>query len=213
MKNVIFYFDGFNFYNGLRDASIANPVWKNYYWINFIDFCDQFIFEGSQLKAVKYFTSPPMNPHKRSKQAALFSANRILNPDKFIVINGQYQNKMITCGGICKKEFSHLEEKRTDVNIAIHMLMDCMNNEVDTLVLVSADSDQIPTIQAIKTQFPRKNLKVYFPPKRKSADILQHSKPVVFLGTHEEKFKKAMMPSVVDIGGGKTYTKPLDWNP
>jgi len=43
-KKVVFYFDGFNFYNGLKSYSVVNPVWKNYYWIDFIKLCSQFVF-------------------------------------------------------------------------------------------------------------------------------------------------------------------------
>ena len=75
-KRVIFYFDGFNFYNGLREQSLINPAWKNYYWIDLVKFCEQFITPSdSELVAVKYFTSPPTNLTKRSKQSAFFGAN------------------------------------------------------------------------------------------------------------------------------------------
>lgn len=210
MKRVIFYFDGFNFYNGLRDKSIKEPCWKNYYWIDLFKFCNQFVYEGSELIAVKYFTSPPMNDQKRSKQSALFGANSLINKEKFKVYNGKFSNKEIECRAQCKAKFFHLEEKRTDVCIAVNILLDCINDIVDTIVLVSADSDQIPTIQAIKNQYPSKKLKVYFPPERNSADIKQHVNPIVYLENHEDKFKEAVMPTIVEVGN-KKYTKPGDW--
>lgn len=211
MKKVIFYFDGFNFYNGLRSKSEKDRTWKDYYWIDFVKFCNQFIYDGSELAAIKYFTAPPMNTYKRSKQSALFGANKLLNPLLFQVYNGQYQNRTINCG-ICKKDFQHPEEKRTDVNISVSMLMDCLHNRVDTLVLVSADSDQVPTIQAIKQNFPTKNVKVYFPPNRTSSDLLAHAKPVVLLENNESRFKNSVMPILVNVGD-KKYTMPEDWKP
>lgn len=210
MKKVIFYFDGFNFYNGLRDKSVKNHAWKNYYWIDFVKFCNQFVYEGSELIAVKYFTSPPMNDQKRSKQSALFGANKLINKDKFLVVNGKFSNKEIECRAHCKLKFLHLEEKRTDVSIAVNILLDCFENKVDTIVVVSADSDQIPTIQAIKTKFPDKKLKIYFPPCRNSADILQHSSPVVYLENHEDKFKASVMPAIIEFDK-KKYTRPIEW--
>ncbi len=171
MKRVIFYFDGFNFYSGLKDKCVKDHKWYKYYWIDIVKFCNQFVGEGSELVMVKYFTSPPMNNGKRSRQSALFGANLILNGEKFKVINGHYTNKTVTCNANCKKNFSVLEEKRTDVNIAVHILMDCLNDLVDNIILVTADSDQIPTIQAVKNKFPTKKLKIYFPPERNSTDI------------------------------------------
>lgn len=82
-KKVVFYFDGFNFYHGLKDYTLINSEWKNYYWLDFVKFCSQFVFEhdNQKLHKVKYFTAPPKDVQKRSKQIALFSANTILNGD------------------------------------------------------------------------------------------------------------------------------------
>ncbi len=184
------------------------PVWKNYYWIDFIKLCEQFIQEG-QLISVKYFTAPPSNDGQRSRQSALFSANKLLYPDTFSQINGNYQNKTIECKK-CRKKFEHPEEKRTDVNIAVSMMLDCFNNNADTLVLISADSDQVPTIQAIKKNFPEKKVKVYFPPNRKSAELLAVLRQVVYLENNEDKFRASVMPEKIQ-SGGKVYTRPFEW--
>lgn len=208
MNRVIFYFDGFNFYNGLKEKSSQVPQWKNYYWIDFMKLCNQFM-PDSEVVAVKYFTAPPSDNGQRSRQSALFSANKLLNPGKFLPINGNYQSKTIECKK-CKKTFEHPEEKRTDVNIAVSMLLDCFQDEVDTLVLVSADSDQVPTIKAIKTNFPQKNIKVYFPPNRSSAELLRELQHVIFLENNEDKFKAAVMPGSVELDN-KKYTRPPQW--
>lgn len=62
-KKVVFYFDGFNFYNGFKSFTKSNTDWKKYYWIDFIKFCSQFVFshDGQELHKVKYFTAPPIN--------------------------------------------------------------------------------------------------------------------------------------------------------
>lgn len=208
MKRVIFYFDGFNFYNGLKEKAQANPDWKKFYWIDFVAFCSQF-FPDASLEAVKYFTAPPSNNGQRGRQAALFAANSIRNPEKFLVVKGNYQNKTIECKK-CKESFEHPEEKRTDVNIAVHMMLDCFLDKADTLILISADSDQVPAVQAIKEQFPNKTVKIYFPPQRNSAELFAIAKPVVYLDNAESKFKAAVMPAAV-TNGTKTYTRPPEW--
>ncbi len=212
MKRVIFYYDGFNFYNGLRAKSLIDPHWKNYYWLDLVKFSSQFFLENGGIDKVKYFTSPPHNPKKKSKQSALFSANSTINKDKFEVIMGQYNSETMFCNGDCKREFEYLSEKRTDVNIALTMFYDCYKDIVDTLVLVCADSDQIPTIKMIKAVFPEKKIKVYFPPERNSTEILSIAKPIVFLNEHEAKFKISMLPGIViNDDTTKTYHKPDDW--
>lgn len=209
MKRVIFYFDGFNFYNGLKEQSDLISAWKNYYWLDFIKFCNGFISVGHELLRVNYFTAPPSNNEKRSRQSALLSANKLINGQKFQVHQGRYQDKSIQCK-LCKKMFMQPEEKRTDVNIAVTMMLDCFQDNVDTLILVSADSDQVPTVQSIKKFFPNKTIRIYFPPKRNSADLLSICKPVVFLENNEDKFKVAVMPYEIK-SDAKRYTRPANW--
>jgi uncharacterized LabA/DUF88 family protein len=208
---VIFYFDGFNFYNGFKSYTKSNSKWKDYFWIDFIKLCSQFIFkhDGQILHKVKYFTAPPQNTKKRSKQNALFAANKILNGDKFETINGHYTNKTINCQATCKESFTMPEEKCTDINLALHIIEDCMNKEVDHVVLITADSDQSSTIKFIKKNFPDIKIKLYFPPDRESHHLASLIKPV-HLSNHETKFKNAMMPIQV-TNGIKKYTRPENW--
>ena len=215
-KKVVFYFDGFNFYHGFKAYTLKNDDWKNYYWLDFGKFFSQFVYEddNQKLHKVKYFTAPPKNVQKRSKQNALFSANAILNGDLFEVINGHYSDKFINCNATCKEEFMVPEEKCTDVNLALAMINDCIEGNVDIITLVTADSDQVSTIKYIKNKFPHIKIRVYFPPERKSNEIRQLMKTVVFLENHEDKFKKSKMLGTItgEINGKhKTYTRPEDW--
>jgi hypothetical protein len=211
-KKVVFYFDGFNFYNGFKSLTGKKPEWKNYYWIDFIKLCSQFIFshDGHVLHKVRYFTAPPLNTLKRSKQSALFGANKILNDTSFEVINGHYADKFIDCQATCKKPFKVPEEKCTDVNISLGIIADCLNKEVDIIVLVTADSDQVSTIKFIQKTFPHIKIKLYFPPDRKSNELKSLFKTVVYLENHEDKFKNAKMQFEVK-NDTKKYTKPNDW--
>ncbi len=209
MKRVIYYFDGFNFYYGLREICKSDKDWKRFYWIDFIALCEEFISSDQTLECVKYFTSPPVNVNKKSRQSALLNANKLINGSRFEVVKGKYYTKNIKCN-ICSGVFQTQEEKRTDVNISIQMLLDCFNNKVDKLVLVTADSDLINTVQTIKSQFPSKEVKIYFPPKRTSSELFDLCKPVVYLENNKSKFDKAVMNDIVTVGA-KSYTKPKEW--
>ena len=208
MKKAIFYIDGFNFYYGLKEKSEKFPEWKSYYWIDLVKFCSRFLPDETELIAVKYFTSPPRNGEKRSRQATYFRANSLINGEKFLVINGSYLLKDIDCTR-CNDSFQVPEEKRTDVNIALHVLTDCFEGNVDLVYMITADSDQIPTMQLVKKRFPEKVLKVLFPPETNSHEIQQITK-VHHLNDHEQKFKDAMMPTEV-LKDGKKYTRPSEW--
>ena len=88
MEKVIFYFDGFNFYNGLKQAR-----WKKYYWLDMVEFCSKFLKPNQELVEVNYFSARPINKGKQGRQDLFFSANK-LNP-KFNLYLGKYLPKKI----------------------------------------------------------------------------------------------------------------------
>lgn len=59
--------------------------------------------------------------------------------------------------------FDAWEEKRTDVRIAVQMLLDAFEDRCDNLILVSGDSDLVPAVNAVKSRFPNKKVIVYIP--------------------------------------------------
>jgi uncharacterized LabA/DUF88 family protein len=210
-----FYIDGFNFYNGLKSAiRTMNPAWKQYYWIDFVEFAKQFLSPLHELVAVKYFTATPLDPGKERRQSALFKANKYRNGDAIEFIKGKYYKKPIRCQGLCRQNFFIYEEKRTDVNISVEIMGDCAFDKTDLIVLISADSDLVPTLEYVIGNFPAKRLKVFFPPCRKSTDLMtllkNNGQSVVFLDTNELKFKKARMPNDV-VAGGTTTSIPSEW--
>jgi hypothetical protein len=77
MRTIV-YIDGFNFYYGLRNKSRMDANWKKFYWIDFVKLSEQFLMNGEVLEKVKYFTAPPLNRNKQSRQSALFKANSLL---------------------------------------------------------------------------------------------------------------------------------------
>lgn len=208
-KKITFYVDGFNFYYGLKRAMKSNKSWENYYWIDIVKLFNSFIGPNQELQKVIYFTASPNNPAANSRQSAFLNANKFINKDKFEVVRGKYLNKSITCP-ICSGSFLQPEEKKTDVNISIRMIKDCINNSTDSIVLVSSDSDLIPPLDMITTTFSDKKIKVYFTPYTHSSDILnflvtKRIKPN-YLEKNEQRFKDAIMPD--NVG---SYTIPAKW--
>lgn len=197
MKRVSFYFDGFNFYYGLKKKAIEDPSWKKFYWLDFVKFCNQFLGPDQKIEKVYYFTAPPLSIQKQRRQSALLKANKLINNNKFEVVRGKYYKKDITCS-ICKGVFQKPEEKRTDVNISVYLIGDCALNKTDNLVVISADSDLVPPINFIKSNFPDKKIKVYFPPKNSSRDLFHaSSRKVVYLEKNKYNFTNSVMDDIV----------------
>jgi NYN domain len=57
------------------------------------------------------------------------------------------------------------EEKRTDVGIAVKMLCDAFDG-TERFLLVTADADQVPTLEAIAGKYRDRNITLIAPPGR-----------------------------------------------
>ncbi|MBP6611320.1 MAG: NYN domain-containing protein [Paludibacter sp.] len=213
MKRVTFYVDGFNFYYGLRTEKRVNKEWKKAYWIDLVKLFEQFLGENQTLVKVIYFTASPLNTDKSSRQSAFLNANKLINGDKFEIVRGKYLEKKITCPQ-CKYTISRPEEKKTDVNLSIRMIADCVKDKSDILVLVSGDSDFIPPVEFIQKNYQNKTVKVYFPPTIFSYDLdlnmRNHRSKTILLKNNLPKFINSKMEDLVEIGE-KKFTIPEKW--
>jgi hypothetical protein len=116
---------------------------------------------------IRYFTaliSGPTRPNQETFLAALATLPRVEG------ILGRFKTKQIKCRyAQCASPpqparfFQQEEEKRTEVNIAIHMLDDAYRNRCDQFVLVSGDSDLAPLVTMIRDRLPSKRILVYVP--------------------------------------------------
>ena len=213
IRRVTFYVDGFNFYFGLKRARKIDKGWHHLYWTDMVKLFESFLGENQKLEKVIYFTASPLSPQKNSRQSAFLNANKLINGDKFEVVRGKYMEKHITCP-YCKGDIIRPEEKKTDVNISIRMIADCVLNRTDTIALVSADSDLVPPLEFIQNYYPEKSIKVYFPPSNYSDDLkdnlLHHRSKPILLIRNKRRFLNAVMPDIVSLGN-KAYSIPEKW--
>lgn len=107
------------------------------------------------------------------------------------------------------------EEKKTDVNISVRMIEDCITDATDIISLISADTDLIPPLDVIRRNYPNKRIKVYFPPSNFSRDINDYmltnlnSKPKLLI-KNMRRFTESIMPDTVSKDGS-TFTIPQKW--
>ena len=90
MERVNYYVDGYNFYYGLKGIKEKDSDWKKFYWLDFVKLFEHFIGDNQSLGKVLYFTAPPLRENKRMKQNMLFSANKLLNGDRFEYVWGKF---------------------------------------------------------------------------------------------------------------------------
>jgi len=212
-QNAICYIDGFNLYYGLKEAG-----YRRYYWLDPVSLSRALLPHSHTLVAVKYFTAPvrggsgndpparaDSRDASRRRQGKYFDALATL-PD-LLRFDGHYLTKPTTCP-YCKKDFDRDEEKMTDVQIATEMLSDAHGGAFDTAILISADSDLVPPVRKIK-ELNNKTVRVVFPPKRKSYELIQVADEVkrIFRRT----LAKCQLPNSVVTSDGRDINRPARW--
>ena len=178
------YIDGYNLYYGrLRHT--------NYKWLNLVTLFESILKiqdPDSSLEAVKYFTAPALArfaAHGHDSMIAQEHYHRALlarHPAKFSITlgthsfdkNGTLLPTFIQGQPFDKSVKSHvwkLEEKKTDVNLAIAMYRDVAKGHYDQVIICSNDSDAEPVLAALKEDFPELVIGVVSPLKESETDI------------------------------------------
>ena len=156
-RKCFVYIDGFNFYYGIFKDK---PEWK---WLDISKFCKS--LRSLEVVSVRYFTAVideeiSYSP-KKDRQQKFLSALRT-TPD-LEIIYGKFQPRLSRCRATCCEEYSDPKEKKTDVNIAVRMMDDCITDKPDTIILISSDSDLEPAVAWVHRVFPEIEIIVYLP--------------------------------------------------
>ena len=206
---TVVYVDGFNLYYG---AVKGTP----YKWLDLEKYF-QLLRPHDDLQAIRYFTALISGAH-RANQLAFIQA--LETRPLISIVLGAFKQKRVLCEyARCHpstpgdRVFSKSEEKRTDVNIAVHMLADAFREQCDHQILVTGDSDLVPAIRMIRDRFPSIKTTVYVPaqaPQRGYAVELRtaaHKHRVLPLNL----LKLAQFPTQVTDGSGGVIEKPAGW--
>lgn len=202
LRRVIVYIDGFNLYNGLKEA-----YGHKYLWLNLENLSRRLLLDDQQLVAVKYFTAPVRNqPRALRRQQKYWNALRAYTDVEIVV--GRFQEKHVVCRA-CGTTWTSYEEKETDVSIATSLVEDSARQRFDAAVIVSADSDLCPAIRAVKSLHPAATIVAAFPPRRRS-DELRKVVTASFTIAHQ-KLAASLLPDLVTARSGQAYPRPNKW--
>jgi uncharacterized LabA/DUF88 family protein len=205
MLRIIAYVDGFNLYFGLREAG-----YKKYYWLNIRLLAEKLLKFNQQLTFTKYFTARITDDlAKEKRQTTYIEALETLRDfNNFEIYYGHYRRDPYECPH-CKRIYDIPHEKMTDVNIATEMLMDAFNNKFEKALLVSADSDLVPLIEAVRKKYLEKSVVVAFPPKRYSADLEKVANACLHI--NRATLAQSRFPDKVKKADGFVLEKPRAW--
>ena len=171
---------------------------------------------NDEIRAIKYFTTLVESESHRGRQQTFLNA--LGTRPLMQTILGRFKQKRIQCKcagctEVGDRVFEVPEEKRTDVNIAIHMLDDAYRGQCAQQVLVSGDSDLVPALQMVRRRFPAMTTIVYVPARtenRRKAFELRRA-------AHRHKdlpltlLAKAQLPDRLPDGAGGFIEKPPEW--
>ena len=227
MRKAIVYVDGYNlFYGRLRGTP--------YKWLDLVSlFRDQILkaqLPDATLVGVKFFTAPALAKFASHGLDSVTSQNgyhRALTasyPDLFEIVMGyhthglgrlmMYQEPPVRAN---QHKVWLIEEKQTDVNIALTLYRDVAKGLADIAVVCSNDSDLVPVLKAVKEDFPETELGLVAPLPEPRAGI--HRRPNAELGAlahwtrhyiRDDELATAQLPDVVPTKK-KAVRKPVYW--
>lgn len=204
VKDVIAYIDGFNLYNGLKDA-----YQRRYLWLDLEKLCQSLLLPRQQLVSVKYFTAPVRRQAASLRRQQKFWNALEVHCNCVTIELGRFQQKTMTCRS-CGSEWVTYEEKETDVAIAVALIEDAANQAFDTALIVSADSDLCPALRAVRRLHPKAKLVAAFPPARRSDDLRQAVDGSFTIA--RTKLAQALLPNKVWGPDGKAFPRPIKWS-
>lgn len=200
------YIDGFNFYYG---AVKKTP----YKWLDYSTLF-RILLPQHQIKTIYYFTalvdSRPSDPDKRTRQETYIRALKTIPNLK--VVYGSFLTHITSMPKADGKGYVDViktQEKGSDVNLAVQMLMDGFRNEYECAVVVSNDSDLLRPIQMVIRELGKK-VGVLAPTQNRhpsrsltnNATFIKHIRPNVLAASQ-------FPPTLTDKRG--TFGKPSGW--
>jgi uncharacterized LabA/DUF88 family protein len=170
VQRVSFFIDGFNVYHKINEYQEITGIC--YKWLNYKSLLSSFLQPDQTLKDIYFFTaiSRGRGPESVNRHNKYITALKNIG---IIVITGRFITTTIecrvrNCNFSGNRNFNKEQEKKTDVNLAINMVLDACNNEYDKCFLLSSDSDFVPALDRVREM--GKNVGLLVPPQDKKVN-------------------------------------------
>jgi len=207
---INFYIDGFNLYHAIKDLN--RPELK---WLDLRAVCEGFIdLQTQEIERIYYFSAMSTHrPRGLRRQEQYIKALRHTGVD---VVLGKFFAKRRSCNNCQSTWWAH-EEKRTDVNLALRLVLDAIDDKFDKAFIVSRDSDFVPAIREVVERCPEKRLCLLAPPNLKHSGDLKRCLPPSQQKNCLKSLKiihleRAQLPDEVkDERGELIASRPIEW--
>jgi uncharacterized LabA/DUF88 family protein len=229
LTKTCIYIDGYNlYYSRLKGTKFK--------WLDLAALFRDCILQqqdpNANVVAIKYFTAPVKASYARhgkdSEQAQTQYLRALIAkyPGLIEVINGFHIFQPTALPSFdqdapaSKSNFSQvwmIEEKQTDVNIALHAYRDVVQGTCDQVVICSNDSDLEPALRMIRQDYPAVTVGLVMPlrPTAKDDGKVPNKRltPLAHWVRHyvqDEELEKSQLPQNVQTKK-KPASKPAHW--
>ncbi len=145
------YIDGFNLYHSVNDLGESFLKWCNFWKLG-----ESIIpRQSEELVRVVFCTAYYPGDHsKKIRHERLVRALKLVGVETVLGHFSHEDAKCRDCGSIWQKP----TEKATDINLALSVYDDAVQDVMDTAYLLTADTDQAATAKLFAKRFPGKKL-------------------------------------------------------
>ncbi|MCX6614596.1 MAG: NYN domain-containing protein [Acidobacteria bacterium] len=180
----------------------------NYKWLSLRSLARFYLKQHDTLAGIDYFTTlATWDPAKVARHRTFIRAQE---NEGVVVVYGEFKRKShrcLTCGAV----HPFMEEKQTDVNIAIRLMQAAVQDRYDHAVIVSGDTDLLPAVRAVHTTFPGKQVGVVIPIGRSSEEM---KKQADFHHKMKEAYLRASrLADPLALTDGTVLHCPPNWKP
>lgn len=159
MDKTACYIDGFNLYHAIDALKIGYLKWLNLRVLS-----ETLLRDKEALCAVVYFSAYMVWDNGKFKRHKEYIA--ALKTVGVEPIMSRFQSSNRHCRTF-ERYCNFREEKQTDVAFASRVICDSLSGNVDRVILMTADSDQVPTIAALRALTSNVHISLAIPPGRK----------------------------------------------
>ncbi|MBN1621127.1 MAG: NYN domain-containing protein [Endomicrobiales bacterium] len=217
MKRVMFFIDGFNLYHAIKDMAEGfhvgkyynrpKQIFNRYKWLDLDKLTSNYIDNRNEESVgIKYFTSFAQWKVEGLSRHKIYISALYAIVKNIEVIYGKFKKIERRCK-ICNQYFKTHIEKMTDVNLSIYLFENAYLDKFDKAIVISGDSDLIPSILAILRNFPQKEIEIVIPIGRQGIELLKSTPS--HRRMKEKHLKNSQLPDDISSGAIK---RPIEWS-
>lgn len=199
LKRAALYIDGFNLYHPIKESGRNYLKWSCL-WTLGTKLCQSY---GLDLVKVVFCTAVPAHLPEQRDRHNVFNAAQIARG--VIVLKGHH---------VPEPDRGGYSEKQSDINVALSVMMDGIDDAYDVAFLLSADSDQVATAKFFQERLaPAGKQLVALIPFSKTCPPAYAGLKIAAVEVTDDLIEQCIMPQQVQGKTGYPVYRPPAYDP